>query len=39
VQDGAGDDTVDCGVGNDTVYFDEGDVLVVPTDCEEQNPI
>jgi Ca2+-binding RTX toxin-like protein len=39
VQDAAGDDTVSCGEGNDTVYFDEGDVLVVPSDCEEQNPI
>jgi Ca2+-binding RTX toxin-like protein len=39
VQDGAGDDTVSCGEGTDTVYFDEGDVLVVPSDCEEQNPI
>ncbi len=41
VQDGAGGDTVDCGedVGdadNDTVYFDDGDVL---TNCEQQNPI
>jgi Ca2+-binding RTX toxin-like protein len=39
VQDSAGDDTVECGDGNDTVYFDEGDALAVPTDCEEQNPI
>jgi Ca2+-binding RTX toxin-like protein len=41
VQDGAGDDTVDCGedtgdTDNDTVYFDEGDVI---TNCEQQNPI
>ncbi len=41
VQDGAGDDTVDCGedVGetdNDTVYSDESDVI---TNCEEQNLI
>ena len=39
VQDGAGDDTVSCGEGTDTAYFDEGDVLVVSADCEEQNPI
>jgi Ca2+-binding RTX toxin-like protein len=39
VQDGAGDDTVSCGEGTDTVYFDEGDVLVISSDCEEQNPI
>jgi Ca2+-binding RTX toxin-like protein len=39
VRDGAGDDEVACGEGNDTVYFDEGDVVVVPGDCEEQNPI
>jgi Ca2+-binding RTX toxin-like protein len=39
VQDGAGDDTVSCGEGTDTVYFDEGDVLVAEADCEEQNPI
>lgn len=41
VLDGDGDDTVECGAGNDTVYFDEGvdgDTLVVPGDCEEQNP-
>ena len=39
VQDGAGDDTVACGAGRDTAYFDEGDELVVPGDCEQQNPI
>ncbi len=41
VQDGAGDDTVDCGedagdTDDDTVYCDEGDVI---TNCEQQNPI
>jgi hypothetical protein len=39
VQDGAGDDTVECGEGHDQVDFDEGDVLVVPDECEEQNPL
>jgi hypothetical protein len=29
------DDIVDCGLGSDAVYFDEGDV---PIDCEEENP-
>jgi large repetitive protein len=38
VEDGAGDDTVTCGGGADTVNFDQGDVLVVPGECESQNP-
>jgi hypothetical protein len=37
--DGDGDDTVECGAGTDTVFFDEGEnVLVVPEDCERKNP-
>jgi len=38
VRDGAGDDTVSCGGGTDTVHFDQGDVLIVQGDCESQNP-
>lgn len=38
VKDGDGDDSVSCGAGNDTVYFDAGDELIVEADCEEQNP-
>ena len=38
VDDGAGGDTVECGPGTDTVRFDEGDVLLIPYDCERQNP-
>ena len=38
VLDSAGGDTVDCGDGTDTVYFDQGDVLTVPNDCENKNP-
>jgi hypothetical protein len=37
VQDGAGGDTVSCKEGGDTVYFDEGDALVVEGGCEERN--
>ena len=33
------DDTVACGEGFDTVFFDEGkDTLTIPADCESQNP-
>jgi Ca2+-binding RTX toxin-like protein len=39
VQDGAADDKVECGEGNDTVYFDQEIELVVPDECEEKNPI
>jgi Ca2+-binding RTX toxin-like protein len=38
VDDDDGDDTVDCGAGADTVFFDEGDELVVPDACETKNP-
>jgi Ca2+-binding RTX toxin-like protein len=38
VQDGDSNDTVICGEGSDTVYFDEGEVLLIAADCEEQNP-
>jgi Ca2+-binding RTX toxin-like protein len=38
VQDGDSNDTVDCGEGSDTVYFDTDDTLVSPDDCEEKNP-
>ena len=39
VQDGAADDKVECGEGNDTVYFDQELELVFPDECEEKNPI
>jgi Ca2+-binding RTX toxin-like protein len=39
VQDGAADDKVECGEGNDTVYFDQELELVDPEECEEKNPI
>ena len=34
VQDGLSGDTVDCGDGNDTVFFDSGDTVL---NCENQN--
>jgi Ca2+-binding RTX toxin-like protein len=37
VQDASGDDTVECGGGNDTVLFDPGDTLLDPTACEQQD--
>jgi Ca2+-binding RTX toxin-like protein len=39
VQDEAADDKVECGPGNDTVYFDQELELVSPDECEEKNPI
>lgn len=39
VQDGAADDKVECGEGNDTVYFDQELELVFPDECEEKNPV
>jgi hypothetical protein len=30
---------VTCGGGTDTGFFDQGDVLTVPNDCEHQNPL
>jgi hypothetical protein len=34
-----GTETVECGAGTDTVYFDKGiDVLVAPEECENKNP-
>lgn len=38
VLDGDDNDTVTCGAGNDTVYFDDGDTLLDEPSCEEQNP-
>jgi Ca2+-binding RTX toxin-like protein len=44
VLDGDSNDTVTCGPGNDTVFFDEGatpaesDTLLDEPNCEEQNP-
>ncbi len=35
MRDEDGDDTVDCGEGNDTVFFNEGDTAI---NCEIQNP-
>ena len=34
VQDGLSGDTVDCGDGNDTVFFDSGDTVL---NCENKN--
>jgi Ca2+-binding RTX toxin-like protein len=39
VQDEAADDKVECGAGNDTVYFDQEIELISPDECEEKNPI
>ncbi len=39
VQGAAADDKVECGDGHDTVYFDQELEMVVPGECEEQNPI
>jgi len=39
VQDGAADDKVECGAGNDTVYFDQELELISPEECEEKNPV
>jgi Ca2+-binding RTX toxin-like protein len=39
VQDGADDDKVECGAGNDTVYFDQELELVGPEECEQKNPV
>lgn len=36
VQDGFGGDRVDCGEGNDTVFFDPGDTPIL--NCKIQNP-
>lgn len=38
VSDFAGGDTVDCGEGFDTVFFEAGDTLTIPANCERQNP-
>jgi hypothetical protein len=38
VSDFAGGDTVGCGDGVDTVFFDAGDTPTMPTHCERQNP-
>jgi Ca2+-binding RTX toxin-like protein len=38
VSDFGGGDTVNCGEGFDTVYFEAGDTLTIPTNCERQNP-
>lgn len=38
VSDFAGGDTVECGEGLDTVFFDAGDTLTIPANCERQNP-
>lgn len=38
VRDADGNDTVGCGAGEDTVYYNEGDELIVPDDCENKNP-
>jgi Ca2+-binding RTX toxin-like protein len=38
VSDFAGGDTVNCGEGFDTVFFDAGDTLTTPNNCERPNP-
>ena len=39
MQDAAADDKVECGEGHDTVYFDQELEMVVPGECEKQNPV
>ncbi len=39
VQDDGADGKAECGDGHDTVYFYQELEMVVPGECEEQNPI